>query len=231
MAWNGERRNTNVEESKRERVGEGKEVLSPSLLNAASSQFFLAHFSFRFPNYLKACYRLNTCIPSFPTFYGIYSTWASSSFGALLLISWNGFGSTNFSTAFRLRNCHFFLSCFHSFIFLCQFLSYFLDVFFASFLSLTHFPPLLLQTRGHDHLVCSRPFVRLFARSWITQKVRAVFWSEICTDWRFSVIETLAVILNCRWKVKRLKVLSAAFGKRTSSFPPKKKITKYREAK
>ena len=100
----------------------------------------------------------------------------------------------------------------NAFIFLCQFLSYFLDVFFASFLSLTHFPPLLLQTRGHDHLVCSRPFVRLFARSWITQKVRAVFWSEICTDWRFSVIETLAVILNCRWQVKRLKVLSAAFG-------------------
>ena len=107
MAWNGERRKTNVEESKRERVGEGKEVLSPSLPNAASSPFFLAHFSFRFPNYLKACYRLNRCIPSFPAFYGIYSTWASSSFGSLLLISWNGFGSTNFSTAFRLQNCHF----------------------------------------------------------------------------------------------------------------------------
>ena len=117
----------------------------------------------------------------------------------------------------------FFLSLFLSFIFLCQFLSYFLDVFFASFLSLIHSPPPQLQTRGHDHLVCSRPFVRLFARSWITQKVQAVFWSEICIDWRFSVIETLAVILNCRWQVKRLKVLSAAFGKRTSSFPPKKK--------
>ena len=117
MAWNGERRKANVEESKRERVGEGKEVLSPSLPNAASSPFFLAHFSFRFPSYLKACYRLNTCIPSFPTFYGIYSTWASSSFGALLLISWNGFGSTNFSTAFRLQNCHFlsFFVCFFYF--------------------------------------------------------------------------------------------------------------------
>ena len=227
VAWNGERRKTNVEESKRERVGEGKEVLSPSLPNAASSPFFLSHFSFRFPNYLKACYRLTTCIPSFPTFYGIYSTWASSTFGALLLISRNGFGSTNFSTAFRLRNCHFFLSCFHSFIFLCQFLSYFLDVFFASFLSLIHSPPPQLQTRGHDHLVCSRPFVRLFARSWITQKVQAVFWSEICIDWRFSVIETLAVILNCRWQVKRLKVWKENI---VFSTPPKK-TTKYREAK
>ena len=63
-----------MEESKRERVGGGKEVLSPSLPNPAPSPFFLAHFSFRFPNCLKACYRLTTCIPSFPTFCGIYST-------------------------------------------------------------------------------------------------------------------------------------------------------------
>ena len=63
-----------MEESKRERVGGGKEVLSPSLPNPTLSPFFLAHFSLRFPNYLKACYRLTTCIPSFPTFYGIYST-------------------------------------------------------------------------------------------------------------------------------------------------------------
>ena len=117
MARNGERRKTNVEESKTKRVGGGKEVLSLFLPNSAPSPFFLAHFSFRFPNYLKACYRLTTCIPSFPTFYGIYSTWASSAFDALLLISRNGFGSTNFSTAVRLRNCHFFLSCFLSFIF------------------------------------------------------------------------------------------------------------------
>ena len=96
-----------MEESKRERVGGGKEVLSPSLPNPTLSPFFLAHFSLRFPNYLKACYRLTTCIPSFPTFYGIYSTWASSTFGALLLISRNRFGSTNFSTAFRLWKCHF----------------------------------------------------------------------------------------------------------------------------
>ena len=116
-APNGERRKAKVEESKRERVGGGKDVLSPSLPNPAPSPFFVAHFSLRFPNYLKACYRLTTCIPSFPTFYGIYSTWASSTFGALLLISRNGFGSTNFSTAFRLRIFFFFLSCFLSFIF------------------------------------------------------------------------------------------------------------------
>ena len=114
-APNGERRKSKVEESKRERVGGGKDVLSPSLPNPAPSPFFVAHFSLRFPNYLKACYRLTTCIPSFPTFYGIYSTWASSTFGALLLISRNGFGSTNFSTAFRLRI--FFLSFLFSFIF------------------------------------------------------------------------------------------------------------------
>ena len=62
-----------MEESKRERVGGGKEVLSPSLPNPTFSPFFLAHFPLHFSNYLKACYRLTTCLPSFPTFYGIYS--------------------------------------------------------------------------------------------------------------------------------------------------------------
>ena len=186
VARNGERRKTNVEESKTTRVGGGKEVLSLFLPNPAPSPFFLAHFSFRFPNYLKACYWLTTCIPSFPTFYGIYSTWASSAFDALLLISRNGFGSTNFSTAVRLRNCHFF-----SFLF--SFFYFFFVIFYSSFqsyfsflspISLTLHPhPPLLRTRGHDHLFCSRPFVRLFARSWLTQKVRAVFCSEtLCTD-------------------------------------------------
>ena len=60
-----------MEESKRERVGGGKEVLSPSPPNPVPSPFFLAYFSLRFPNYLKACYRLTTYIPSFSTFYGI----------------------------------------------------------------------------------------------------------------------------------------------------------------
>ena len=37
-----------MEESKRERVGGGKEVLSPSLPNPAPSPSFLAHFFFAF---------------------------------------------------------------------------------------------------------------------------------------------------------------------------------------
>ena len=40
--------------------GKEQEDLSPSLPNPAPSPFFLAHFSLRFPNYLKACYRLTT---------------------------------------------------------------------------------------------------------------------------------------------------------------------------
>ena len=221
MARNGERRKTNVEESKTKRVGGGKEVLSLFLPNSAPSPFFLAHFSFRFPNYLKACYRLTTCIPSFSTFYGIYSTWASSAFDALLLISRNGFGSTNFSTAFRLRNCYFFLSFFffpfvYFFYRILLFLSYFLDVFFDSLPSLTHShtppppppaAPHLLQTRENDRFVPLQTICSNIPRSWLKQKVRAALWSErLCTDWRFSVMETLAVILNCRWQVKRLKV-------------------------
>ena len=147
----------NVEESKRKRVGGGKEVLSSSLPNLAPSPFFLVHFSLHFPNYLKACCRLTTCIPSFPAFYGIYSTWVSSAFGALLLISRNGFGSTNISTAFRLWNCHFFfLSCF--FIF-CQFLTY----FFAYFSLLSPLtlalppPPLAPCSRQEGTTVCFAP--------------------------------------------------------------------------
>ena len=63
-----------MKESKRERVGGGKEVLSPSLPNPAPLPFSLAHFSLHFPNYLRARYTLTTFIPSFSTFYGIYST-------------------------------------------------------------------------------------------------------------------------------------------------------------
>ena len=121
-----------------------------------------------------------------------------------------GFGSTNFSTAFRLRNCHF------VFFFLVFFLLFFFVSFYRIFLkyfsllspvSLTLLPCPLLHSRGNDHLFSSRAFVRLFALSWFTQKVRAVLWSERnCTDWRFSVMETLAVILNCIWQVKRPKV-------------------------
>ena len=229
MARNGEQRKTNVEESKRERVGGGEEVLSPSLQNPAPSPFFLAHFSFRFPNDLKACYRLLrrvSCVPSFPTFYGIYSTWASSTFGALLLISRNGFGSTNFLTAFWQWNCHFFLSCFLSIIFSLSISIVFLDVFFASLPSLTHSP--LPPPSAPDNR--ERPFILLqtirstIPRSWLTRKVRAFLWYEnLCTDWRFSVMETLAVILNCRWQVKRLKVHFNSVWKENIVFSAKEK--------
>ena len=168
-----------MEKSKRERVGGGKAVLLPPLPNLAPSPLFSSSlfFTLIFSNYLKACYRLTTCIPSFPTVYGIYSTWTFNTFGTLLLISRNGFGSTNFSTALRPRNCHcFFFLVFFLLFFLCQFMLYFFVVFFASLLSLTHspIPRPLLQTRANDHLFCSRPFVRLFALSWLTQKVLAV---------------------------------------------------------
>ena len=159
MARNGERRKTNVEES--------KEDLSPSLPNPAPSPFFLTHFSLLFPNYLKACYRLNTCIPSFSTFYGIYSTWASSTFGALLLISRNGLVVLTFQLELLLAGVTvFFLSFFY--FFFVSFYRIFLDVFFASLPSLTHSPPSpanpsMLQTRGNDHSFCFRPFVRLFS--------------------------------------------------------------------
>ena len=122
-----------MEKSKRERVGGGKAVLLHPVPNLAPSPLFSSSLFFKliFSNYLKACYRLTTCIPSFSTVYGIYSTWTLNTFGALLLISRNGFGSTNFSTALRLRNCHcfFFLVFFLLFFlrqFMCIFLLYFL---------------------------------------------------------------------------------------------------------
>ena len=50
-------------------------------------------------------------------------------------------------------------------------------------------PFVLLQT------ICSLDYSRVLG----LQKVRAVLWSErLCTDWRSSVMETLAVILDCR---------------------------------
>ena len=169
----------------------------------------------------------------------IYSTWASSTFGALLLISRNGFGSTNFSTAFRLRNCHFFLSFIFS-----------LSVSIVFFRRIFRFSP---QSHSVPHTNTPQPTPRPSApdkrerpfadhllqtlrstipRSWLTQKVRAVLWSEkLCTDWRFSVMETLAVILNCRWQVKRLKVPFNSVWKENIVFFAKKKNNKNRETK
>ena len=150
----------------------------------------MAHFSLRFPNYLKACYRLTTCIPSFSTFYGIYSTWASSAFDALLLISRNGFGSTNFSTAFRLRNFFFFLVFFLLF-FLCHFLLYFLDLFFDSLPSLTHLSPpppcpLCSRQEGTTILFCSRPLPRLFRLLGLRKK-----YGLLCGLKDFALIDVL----------------------------------------
>ena len=181
-----------MEESKRERVGGGKEVLSPSLPNPTLSPFFLAHFSLRFPNYLKACYRLTTCLPSFPTFYGIYSAWASSTFGTLLLISRNRFGSTNFSTAFRLWKCH-----------------------FLSLPCLTDSPPppphSLLQARENDHLLCSRPFVRLFAppylHMWTVHRQRLPLFKAFHLQ-KYHVQDALNCITCLRMKASKTLPLS-----------------------
>ena len=104
----------------------------------------------------------------------------------------------------------FFFLVFILLFFLCQFLSYFLDVFFAFLPSLTQssHPRPLLQTRGNDHLL--QTLRSTIPRSWLTQKVRAVLcFDRLCTVRRFSVMETLTVILNCRQEVKRLKVTPA----------------------
>ena len=110
----------------------------------ASSPFFLAYFSFRFPYYLKACYRLTTCIPSFPI--QLFMVYIQLERRVLLALCYWSAGLDLVVLTFQLLlDCEtviFFLSLFRlSFIFLCQFLSYFLDVFFASVLSLTHSPP------------------------------------------------------------------------------------------
>ena len=121
----------------------------------------------------------------------MYSTWASSTFDPLLSIStgkashanvlrdealrtsaWEASTGTDLVvlTFQLLLDCEtviFFLFCFLSFIFSFSVLSYFLDVFFASLLSLTHSPPSLPHPicstqKGTAILFCSRPFVWLF---------------------------------------------------------------------
>ena len=103
------------------------------------------------------------------------------SVGTIMALGGNGFGSTgahsyistNFSTAFRLRNCLFFLSFIFSLsvsivflFFLCQFPWYFSAYFRFSpqshSLSNTPTPPLCSRQEGKTILFCSRPFVRLF---------------------------------------------------------------------
>ena len=177
------------------RVG-GPFTLSPK---PRPSPFFLAHFSLCFPNYLKACYRLSTSFISKFLWY-VFNLSVEHFWRFVIDQRGNGFGSTNFSTPSRLRNCHSFsFLVFFLLFFLFQFLSYFSDVFFTSLLSLTHSPPNLhlLHTRGNGHFVLLQTIRFTIPRPWLTQKVRAAVWSErLCTDWRFSVMETLAVILN-----------------------------------
>ena len=105
------------------------------------------------------------------------------------------------------------------FSFLFSFFYFFFVIFYRIFRLIFRFSPQshsplsspavppLLQTRGNDHFVLLQTITSTIPPSWLTQKVRAALWPErLCTDWRFSVMETLAVILNCRWQVKRLKV-------------------------
>ena len=135
------------------------------------------------------------------------------------------------------RTVLFFLSCFLSFIFHCQFLSCFLDVFFASLPGLTHFspppPPPLCSRQDGTTIRFASDHSFDYSAFYLTQKVRAVLWSESpCTDWRFSVMETLAVILNCRWQVKRLKVPFNSVWKENIVFCAKRKNNnKNRETK
>ena len=103
----------------------------------------------------------------------------------------------------------------------------FFCVFFASLSTLTHSPPPPPPAPDKRE----RPFVLLQTilstiRAFLVyaKLVRPVLWSErLCTDWRFSVMETLSVIPNCRWQVKILKVPSNSVWKENIVFSAKKK--------
>ena len=196
VARNGERRKTNVEKSKRDSLG-GSFALSPW---PAPWPFFLAHLSLLFPNSLKACYRLTTCIPSFAT-YDIYWTLVSSTFGALSLISRNRFGGTNFSTAFRLWNWHFFSLLFSFFYFVfVSFYRIFRRIFRFSSQSHSPLPPLPPRSPPAPDHSFDYPAFLAYAKS------RGCF-----------------VVWTADNRLKGGKFLSTTFGKRTSSFPQKKK--------
>ena len=106
-----------------------------------------------------------------------------------LLISRNGFGSTNFFTAFRLRN--FFFSCFFLLFFLCHSLLYFLDLFFDSLPSLTHLSPpppcpFCSRQEGTTILFWSRPLPRLFRLLGLRKK-----YGLLCGLKDFALIDVL----------------------------------------
>ena len=145
------------------RVG-GPFTLSPK---PRPSPFFLAHFSLCFPNYLKACYRLSTSFISKFLWY-VFNLSVEHFWRFVIDQRGNGFGSTNFSTAFRLRNCHFcsFLFSFFYFFFFSS-IVFFRRIFRFSPQSLSLSPPPLPHPicstqKGTAILFCSRPFVWLF---------------------------------------------------------------------
>ena len=143
----------------------------------------------------------------------MYSTWASSTFDALLLIS---AGTDLVVLSFQLLlDCEtviFFFFVFFLFFFLPQFLSYFLDVFFASLLSLTHSlpppppSPHMLHTKGNGHFVLLQAIRLTIPRSWLTQKVRAALWSE--TD-----SYPVAIYVFWGWKKSRLRRARGLMGR------------------
>ena len=225
-------------ESRKRKIKKIKEVLSLSLPNPALSPFFLAHFSLRFPNYIKGLLTglVTTCIPFISSFLWYIFDLSVEHFWRFVIDQRERIWQlTNFSTAFKLRNCHFlFLFCFLSLFFSLSVSIVVLDVFFVSLPSLTHFPPftttsspsppppsLVAPDKRERPLVLLQTFPSTIQRSWLTQKVRPVLWSErLCTHWRFSVMETLTVILN-RWQVKWLKVPFNSVWKENIVFSPK----------
>ena len=141
----------------------------------------------------------------------MYSTWASSTFDALLLIS---AGTDLVVLTFQLLlDCEtviFFLFRFLPFIFSFSVLSYFLDVFFASLLSLTHSPPppspYMLHTKGNGHFVLLQTIRLTIPRSWLRQKVRAALWSE--TD-----SYPVAIYVFWGWEKSRLRRARGLMGR------------------
>ena len=97
-----------------------------------------------------------------------------------LLISRNGFGSTNFSTAFRLRNFFFFL--FLSFVISLSFSIVFFRLIFR-FSPQSHSP---LSERGTTILFWSRPLPRLFRLLGLRKK-----YGLLCGLKDFALIDVL----------------------------------------
>ena len=104
----------------------------------------------------------------------------------------------------------FFFLVFILLFFLCQFLSYFLDVFFASLPSLTQssHPPPSAPDKG-ERPFAPDPSFDYSAFLAYAKSTGCFVFDRLCTVRRFSVMETLTVILNCRQEVKRLKVTPA----------------------